>query len=887
MKTSKILGGIIAFILIASTIISLAYADHTIDLTSEWTANGDDSLSVDQGENAELLVYVTSTENIGLWIDVLRGSTIVRTVFADSTVAADIDDPYIQEFTVNTEGLAGDYIVRVHVMNTEGEDFQYLNLNVDTVPAVSVWPDNYDVNEEETLWIPRIVTVDQDGDDLEVALLQRYCINVGFGSSCWNLPLVDADVSAVRESGVITSITYTPEYDEVQHPSEERTLTLVLRAFDGENYSPDEYITIRVHDVNRIPAITSTPVTEAAEGSLYSYTVTASDADPEDDLTYTLTTYPTGMTIDKLQRLRWTPDYNDAGDHDVTIRVSDGFDSVEQEFTITVANTNRAPVLDLIGDQSVAEMELLTFTVSGSDPDGDAVAFSASGLPEGATFDAVTQTFSWTPTFEQTGNYEVTFTITDGSLIDTETITISVGNVNRPPVLAPIGDQTVTEGETLELLLTAIDPDGDALTFEAEDLDLVDVGATFIDNGDGTATFTWTPGLAQSGVYEVTFIVSDGELEDFESISITIEDLPVVEVPGCTDATATNYNPEATTDDGSCEYEEPCPDINGNGICDDEEVPPCPDVNGNGICDDEEAPPCPDTNGNGICDEDEICPDENSNGVCDEEEVCADGNSNGTCDEEESGCLDPAALNYNPFAGISDPASCVYDSEEDSDGDGINDDEDNCPAVFNPTQADSDGDGIGDACEEDVPPCPADVDEDGICDTVDECIDANGNGICDDEEVPPCPDENSNGVCDEDELPVDVLGCTDPTALNYNSRATLDVGNCRYAAPTNDIRFTSVHLATEEVVAGDMLLLRVGVRNEGEEDLEDLQISVMMYDLNVYRASAEFDLRDGRSVNKLLTVEIPYDAVPGEYLIKVSVGNGESRSSTYRLVTVV
>ncbi len=35
----------------------------------------------------------------------------------------------------------------------------------------------------------------------------------------------------------------------------------------------------------------------------------------------------------------------------------------------------------------------------------------------------------------------------------------------------------------------------------------------------------------------------------------------------------------------------------------------------------------------------------------------------------------------------------------DSDGDGVIDSLDNCPLVYNPSQADSDGDGVGDACE--------------------------------------------------------------------------------------------------------------------------------------------------------------------------------------------
>jgi hypothetical protein len=91
---------------------------------------------------------------------------------------------------------------------------------------------------------------------------------------------------------------------------------------------------------------------------------------------------------------------------------------------------NQSPILDLIGDQSINTAQLLTFTVSASDPEGDALIYSASNLPAGATFNASTMTFSWTPGSNQVGSYPgVRFEVSDGDLTDSEDILITVNEV--------------------------------------------------------------------------------------------------------------------------------------------------------------------------------------------------------------------------------------------------------------------------------------------------------------------------------------------------------------------------------------------------------------------------------------------------------------------------
>jgi hypothetical protein len=99
------------------------------------------------------------------------------------------------------------------------------------------------------------------------------------------------------------------------------------------------------------------------------------------------------------------------------------------------ASIDRPPVLNAIGNRNVNEGSTLSFILSASDADGDALTYSASNLPLGATFDPATRTFSWTPGYSQAGVYaSVHFQVSDGKMTDYEDITITVGNVLRPDV---------------------------------------------------------------------------------------------------------------------------------------------------------------------------------------------------------------------------------------------------------------------------------------------------------------------------------------------------------------------------------------------------------------------------------------------------------------------
>jgi len=225
-------------------------------------------------------------------------------------------------------------------------------------------------------------------------------------------------------------------------------------------------VTATFGNVNRPPVLDPVGDKQAYEGQIFQFNITASDSDG-DALTYSAGNLPTGATF-VGQTFTWTPGYDQAGNYtNVLFTVTDNGTppmSASEAITITVGNVNRPPVLNPIGNKTVNEGDTLQFTITASDPDGDTLTYSTSNLPGDAFFDPITQKFTWTPGYDQAGSYpNVLFIATDNGtppLSASAAITITVGNVNRPPVLGPIGSRTVNEGKPLTIVITATDPDG-------------------------------------------------------------------------------------------------------------------------------------------------------------------------------------------------------------------------------------------------------------------------------------------------------------------------------------------------------------------------------------------------------------------------------------------
>jgi hypothetical protein len=202
----------------------------------------------------------------------------------------------------------------------------------------------------------------------------------------------------------------------------------------------------------------------------------------------------------------FTPTEEQMGDHEITFYAS-VCNSVDSEtVVITVYDSLAPPVLDSIGPQWVDEMQRLELRIEAWDPNGDKLTFSSSELPENATFyNAIGGygRFFFDPEPDQVGEHVVTFYVTDGISTDSETVVITVNDVNLPPFVFEDGHRTIYENDTLTYNVWSFDGDGTTpfLFANLSGADTLASNMSFVDNRDGTGTLTFMPDETQGGSY--------------------------------------------------------------------------------------------------------------------------------------------------------------------------------------------------------------------------------------------------------------------------------------------------------------------------------------------------------------------------------------------------
>ena len=83
-------------------------------------------------------------------------------------------------------------------------------------------------------------------------------------------------------------------------------------------------------------------------------------------------------------------------------------------------------------------------TLSASDADGDSLTYSVLTNPSNGTATITDSSYTYSPTANYNGSDSFTFTASDGTLLDTATVSITVTAVNDAPVAS---SDTVTTNE--------------------------------------------------------------------------------------------------------------------------------------------------------------------------------------------------------------------------------------------------------------------------------------------------------------------------------------------------------------------------------------------------------------------------------------------------------
>ncbi len=313
--------------------------------------------------------------------------------------------------------------------------------------------------------------------------------------------------------------SWTPT--EAQGPG---TYSFTAKVTDGV-LTTSQAVSVTVNEVNGAPVLGSISAKTVNEGSLLTFTASATDGDvPANTMSFSLVGSPTGAIINATTGVfTWTPtEAQGPGTYNFTVRVSDGSLTSDQPVAVTINEVNTAPVLATIPAQTINEGALLTFTASTSDADlpSNTLTYSLIGAPTGAAINASSGVFTWTPTEAQgPATFNFTIRVSDGVLTSDKSVDVTVNEVNLPPVLAAIPAKNVFQGLSLSFAASAVDDDLPSNTMTYSMIG-APAGATI---DPGTGAFSWTPTNSQGpGTFNFTVRVSDGSLNADRPVAVTV-----------------------------------------------------------------------------------------------------------------------------------------------------------------------------------------------------------------------------------------------------------------------------------------------------------------------------------------------------------------------------
>ncbi|MGB3653801.1 MAG: putative Ig domain-containing protein, partial [Rivularia sp. (in: cyanobacteria)] len=340
------------------------------------------------------------------------------------------------EWTPTTDNVDITYPVTVKVTDSgngnsdqifsEEQTFNIVVRNSNTAPVLNAISD-LTIKEAETLEL-QLQATDADGDTITY-----------FAT---NLP---ENASLNPETGLLK---WTPNYTQAGIYDD-----ITITATDGNKQSTQTF-SIEVENTNRSPVIIPLPTQVGDENSFLRFKVNAVDYDVEGVIYSVTSDLPSGATFDsRTGDFIWKPTYAQSGQYKITFEASDASGEIgKRDVNILITDSNRNPELK-VSNRGVALGETLDFTLDGLDPDSNTqLTYNADILPEGATLDAETGEFNWTPNPGQVDDYSINFSVSDGISTVTENALIKVAiapvnptvNLDLTPSFPVTPNQSVT-----------------------------------------------------------------------------------------------------------------------------------------------------------------------------------------------------------------------------------------------------------------------------------------------------------------------------------------------------------------------------------------------------------------------------------------------------------
>ncbi|AMV27035.1 Cadherin domain protein [Gemmata sp. SH-PL17] len=392
--------------------------------------------------------------------------------------------------------------------------------------------------------------------------------DVGTGSArTYSISGPDAAKFAINATTGVLTFLAAPNFESPTDVGGNNVYDVTVTVSDG-TLTDVQDLSITVTDANDAPVISSngggeTAAVSAAENQTAVTTVTATDEDAGATRTYSISggadavKFSINASTGVLTFIA-PPDFEtptDAGAnnvYDVIVQVSDGTATDTQTISVTVTGLNdNNPVITSNGGGATAavnaaENQTVVTTVTATDTDlpAQTLTYSISGGADAAKFtiNATTGVLTFvtapdfeTPTDANTDNvYDVIVQVSDGTLTDTQTISVTVTGVNdnNPVITSNGGGATAAvnaaENQTAVTTVTATDTDlpGDTLTYTI--IGGADAAKFSINATTGVLTFVAAPDFetptdaGANNVYDVIVRVSDGTLTDVQAIAVTV-----------------------------------------------------------------------------------------------------------------------------------------------------------------------------------------------------------------------------------------------------------------------------------------------------------------------------------------------------------------------------